>query len=52
MIYIIIAQGARIVVVWAKNRTTKKVFQSIALASITFYLIKRYAYLRSKDEKR
>jgi len=52
MIYIIISQAARIAVIWAKGRVTRKVLKSIAIGSITFYLTKRYKYLKDRDERR
>lgn len=52
MIYIIISQGARIAMIWVRNRTAKKVLKTIAIGSITFYLTKRYRYLKERDERR
>ena len=52
MIYIIVSQAARIAVIWVKNKTGKKVLKTIAIGSITFYLTKRYKYLRERDERR
>lgn len=52
MIYIIISQAARIAVIWVANRTGRKVLKTIAIGSITFYLMKRYKYLQERDERR
>ena len=52
MIYIIIAQVARAAVVWTANRTGRKVLKTIAIGSMTFYLVKRYKYLKDRDERR
>ncbi len=52
MIYIIIAQAARIAVIWVANRTAKKVLKTVAIGSLTFYLTKRYKFLKSRDERR
>lgn len=52
MIYIIIAQTARMAVIWTVNRTGRKVLKTIAIGSITFYLMKKYKYLKERDERR
>ena len=52
MIYIIISQSAKIAVIWAKGKVTRKVLKSIAIGSMTFYLTKRYKYLKERDERR
>ncbi len=52
MIYIIVAQAARIAVIWVTNRTAKKVLKTVAIGSLTFYLTKRYKFLKSRDERR
>lgn len=52
MIYIIVSQAARIAVIWVTNRTGKKVLKTIAIGSLTFYLTKRYKYLKQRDERR
>ena len=52
MIYIIVSQAARIAVIWVKNTTGKKVLKTIAIGSITFYLTKRYKYLKDRDGRR
>lgn len=52
MLYIIISQSARIAIIWVKNRTARKILKTIAIGSITFYLTKRYKYLRDRDERR
>lgn len=52
MIYIIIAQVARGAVIWTANRTARKVLKTVAIGSITFYLAKKYKYLKERDERR
>jgi len=52
MIYIIIAQVARGAVIWTTNRVARKVLKTVAVSSITFYLMKRYKYLKQRDERR
>lgn len=52
MVYIIIAQLARIGVVWVTNRVARKVLKTVAIGSITFYLIGRYKYLQESDKRR
>lgn len=52
MVYIIIAQVARGAVIWVANKTAKKVLKTIAVASITVYLTKRYKSLKERDERR
>ena len=52
MIYIIIAQIARGAVIWTTHKVARKVLKTIAVGAITFYLTKRYKYLRSRDERR
>lgn len=52
MIYIIIAQTARMAVIWTANRTARKVLKTVAIGSLTFYLTKRYKYLKDRDERR
>jgi len=52
MLYIIIAQVARAAVIWTANRTARRVLKTIAIGSITVYLIKRYNYLQKRYERR
>ncbi len=52
MIYIIIAQVARGAVIWTTHAVARKVLKTIAIGSITFYLIKRYKYLKERDDRR
>lgn len=52
MIYIIVAQVARGMVIWTANRTARKVLKTVAIASVTFYLTKKYKYLKERDERR
>lgn len=43
---------ARIGVVWAKGKVTRKILKTVAIGSITFYLTKKYKYLEEKHERR
>lgn len=52
MLYIIIAQIARGAIIWTANRTARKVLQTVAVGSITLYLIKKYKYIQDRDERR
>ena len=52
MIYIIIAQIARGAVIWTTHRVARKVLRTIAVASITMYLTKRYKILKEREERR
>lgn len=52
MIFIIIAQVARGAVIWTTNVVARKVLKTIAVGSITFYLMKRYKYLKERNDRK
>lgn len=52
MIWIIVAQIARGSVIWTVDKTAKKVLKTVAVASITVYLIKRYKKIREREQRR
>jgi hypothetical protein len=50
--WLIIAQGARIGVIWVSGRTARKVLKTVALLSVMMYLAKRHERQKLIDEKR
>ena len=52
MVWIIVAQVARGAVIWTANRTARKVLKTVAVASITVYLTKRYKSIKQREERR
>lgn len=52
MIWIIVAQVARGAVIWTANRTARKILKTVAVASITVYLAKRYKTMKEREQRR
>lgn len=51
MMYIIIAQIARGVLIWTANPLARKVLKTVAVGSITFYLVERVKRQKRIDER-
>lgn len=52
MIYLIIAQAARIAVIWTANYTAKRVLRSVVCIAVGCYLMERTKKQNLIDEKR
>lgn len=52
MLYIIIAQIARGAVIWTTTHLGRKIFKTIAVGAITFYLVGRHRENKKRDERR
>lgn len=50
MIFLIIAQGARITVIWVKGKLLRKILKTIIVAAIGAFLVKREIEYREKYE--
>jgi len=51
MIFLVIAQGARLVVIWVKGRLVRKLLKSIIVTAIGGYLIQRHVEYKEKYEQ-
>jgi galactitol-specific phosphotransferase system IIC component len=50
MIFLIIAQGARLTVIWVKGKLIRKILKSIIVTAIGFFLAQRHIEYREKYE--
>jgi hypothetical protein len=52
MIWLIVAQAARLASLWVASAMYRRILKSIALASVGFYLAERVQKQREIDERR
>lgn len=51
MIFLVIAQGARLMVIWIKGPIIRKILKSIIVSAIGAYLIQRHVEYKEKYER-
>lgn len=52
MIFLIIAQGARVGVIWVGSKLARKVLSTVVVVSIGGYLIQRHKEYKEKQDGR
>lgn len=51
MWYLVIAQGARICVIWISDRLARKILKTVALASVAVYLAQRAKAINEREKR-
>lgn len=51
MWYLVIAQGARIVVVWISSSVGRKIFKTVALSAVGIYLAQRARAIEKREKR-